>query len=71
MTPTPTQIRALLDSATPRLTAYAAAPLAGLKPNQMQKAVKGDRALSAGAWQLLTIMVSARAREQLPAPIAP
>jgi len=71
ITPTPAQIRALLDSCAPPLSAYSAAPLIGITARQMQSALAGTRNLSAPGWIALRVVLSAKARKALPVPVAP
>jgi hypothetical protein len=65
--PTPDEIRALLESCD--ISAYAAAKLASVSANNMQKAVAGKNKLGPAAWQLLRVSVSKKARAELPKPI--
>lgn len=71
MTPTPAEVRALLDSCTPPLSAYAAAGLIGITARQMQNVLAGARDLNAPSWLALRVTLSAKARKELPKPVAP
>lgn len=66
-TPSPDQIRALLEDAG--LTPYSAAPLIGMSARSLQQAVAGEIAMRGYAWQLLRIMLSRSARAELPEPL--
>lgn len=65
-TPSPEQIRALLDEAG--LSAYAAAPLIGVSVQALQQAITGATVMRGSAWLLLRIMLSQSARDELPTP---
>lgn len=69
--PTPAEVRALLDSCTPPLSAYAAAALIGITARQMQNVLAGTRDLNAPSWLALRVTLSAKARKGLPKPVAP
>lgn len=68
-TPSPEQIRALLDDAG--LTPYSAAPLIGMSARSLQQAVAGEIAMRGYAWLLLRVVLSQSARDELPAPRVP
>lgn len=65
------EVRALLDSCTPPLSAYAAAGLIGVTPRMMQNVLKGTRDLGSTSWLALRVTLSAKARKELPKPVAP
>lgn len=66
-TPSPEQIRALLDAAG--LNAYSAAPLIGMSEQGLRQALAGQTTMRGSAWLLLRVTVSASARAELPAPL--